>query len=52
MKSHTKLPVEDSPTIWGWIFMLEDRIRILSPSHLVNEYSEKLEHIKRFVYCV
>ena len=34
-KYYAKLPVEDSPTFWGWIFMLEDRIRILSPSHLV-----------------
>lgn len=49
---YAKLPVEDSPTFWGWIFMLEDRIRILSPTYLVNEYSEKLEHIKRFVNCV
>ena len=51
-KYYAKLPVEDSPTFWGWIFMLEDRIRILSPSHLVKEYSEKLDRMKRIVKCV
>ena len=51
-KYYAKLPVEDSPTFWGWIFMLEDRIRILSPSHLVKEYSEKLDRMRRIVKCV
>lgn len=46
---YAKLPVEDSPTFWGWIFMLEDRIRIISPKYLVSEYAEKLEQIKHFV---
>lgn len=46
---YAKLPVEDSPTFWGWIFMLEDRIRILSPTYLVNEYAEKLKHINTIV---
>ena len=49
---YAKLPVEDSPTFWGWIFMLEDRIRILSPSHLVKEYSEKLDRMRKIVKCV
>ena len=51
-KYYAKLPVEDSPTFWGWIFMLEDRIRILSPSHLVKEYSEKLDRMRKIVKCV
>lgn len=46
---YAKLPVEDSPTFCGWIFMLEDRIRIISPKYLVSEYAEKLEQIKHFV---
>lgn len=49
---YAKLPVEDSPTFWGWMFTLEDHIRIISPMFLIDKYIEKLEKIRVFVECV
>ena len=49
---YAKLPVEDSPTFWGWMFMLENQIRIISPQFLIDEYEAKLNKMIRFVRCV
>lgn len=42
---YAKLPVEDSPTFWGWLLMLNGRIKILSPDSLIKEYHKVLEKI-------
>lgn len=44
---YAKLPVEDSPTFWGWILMLNDRIRILSPEPLIQKYHCVVDEIIR-----
>ena len=49
---YAKLPIEDSPTFWGWMFTLEDHIRIISPVFLIDKYVEKLEKTRTFVECV
>lgn len=46
---YAKLPIEDSPTFWGWLFMLGKRIRIISPSFLMDEYKNKLDEIRMFL---
>ena len=40
---YAKLPIEDSPTFWGWLFMLGKRIKILSPPFLIEEYTVRLD---------
>lgn len=42
---YARLPVENSPTFWGWLLMLNGRIRILSPDSLIKEYFNVLERI-------
>lgn len=46
---YAKLPIEDSPTFWGWLFMLGERIRILSPRFLIEEYESRLDEIRTYL---
>lgn len=46
-KYYAKLPVEDSPPFWGWLLMLSDRIKILSPDYLIKEYQCVIDKLKR-----
>lgn len=47
---YAKLPIEDSPTFWGWLFMLGNRIRIISPDYLIEEYKERLDSIREKIF--
>ena len=39
---YAKLPIEDSPTFWGWMFIIGKHIKILSPQFLAEEYRDRL----------
>lgn len=45
---YAKLPIEDSPTFWGWLFMLGERIRILSPRFLIERYDYLLKSLRDY----
>lgn len=45
---YAKLPIEDSPTFWGWLFMLGERIRILSPKFLIERYDYLLKSLRDY----
>jgi predicted DNA-binding transcriptional regulator YafY len=38
--------VRISPTFWGWVFQFGRQMKILSPSHVVALYDQKLEEAK------
>lgn len=44
---YARLPVEDSPTFWGWLLMLNDRIKIISPEFLIKDYNNLIDKLKK-----
>lgn len=44
-----RLPIEDSPTFWGWLFVIGKHIKIISPNFLIKEYVSRLSEIKRYI---
>jgi hypothetical protein len=34
--------VRVSPTFWGWLFQFAKQMSIISPQHLINEYSNRV----------
>ena len=37
--------VRVSPTFWGWLFQFGKQMRVISPSHIVEEYRQKISEL-------
>lgn len=37
--------VRVSPTFWGWLFQFGKQMRVISPSHIVEEYRQKIAEL-------
>lgn len=40
-----KLDIKPEKTFWGWLFGLGDKVKIISPEHLIEKYTEQLSYI-------
>lgn len=38
--------VQLSPTFWGWLFQFGNRMGVLSPDSVIEEYKKRLDEIK------
>lgn len=42
----TSVNVQLSPTFWGWIFQFGNKMKIISPTEVIEEYKKKIEEIR------
>ncbi|MGI5872982.1 MAG: WYL domain-containing protein, partial [Bacillota bacterium] len=40
------LKVELSPPFWGWIFQFGDKVKIISPENVVEDFIKHIEEVK------
>ena len=41
-KCIASVKVQVSPVFWGWLFQFADKMRVVSPSHLIQEYKNRV----------
>lgn len=38
--------VQLSPTFWGWLFQFGNKMKVISPDTVIEEYKKKIEEVK------